>query len=299
MPFDFAPAPKATATDKRRAALVMYHAAALDPAADWRAVADALAACLPALKAAAPAPDLDAAPALEWASYTDAQRKGKGTLFQPGRRAVFTFADGEQITVSLIHRANLALPDWARAARCAVSFYKAKRARNFLRLVAGEVRKRGPYDTAGLPYGNQAESHAEEYANGCAVPAIISATDLGRNVSPDIERCNIETAAMREGPRYLAELLPFALATCDASGWADWAAAWQAAYCHTMAACQRDLDRRKADAPAPTWQADQSAMRDLMPLAQSLGSDWAYRLITCPDKAAWQAEALTALPLAA
>jgi hypothetical protein len=156
------------------------------------------------LKAAAPAPDLDAAHALEWASYTDAQRKGKGTLFKPGRRAVFTFADGEQITVSLIHRANLALPDWARAARCAVSFYKAKRARAFLRLVAGEVRKRGPYDTAGL--GNQA---GRTIRHGCAVPAIIS-QPIWPQLSPDLDRCNRDRRHARRAA-LPGELMPLPL----------------------------------------------------------------------------------------
>ncbi len=331
MPFDFTTAPKATATDKRRAALAMYHAATYDPAlADWRAVADALASVLPALKVAAPAHVQDAAPALEWASYTDAQRRGKGGLFHPSRKAVFRFADGQQITVSLIHRSNLALPDWARAARCAVQFYKAKRARNFLVLI-GQTFKPGLRDAGGPAYGNAVESDAESYANSCEVPLILEARDLARDVTADLDRCNAETAVMREGPRYLAELMPYALASCDESGWADWETAWKLATCTAHMAESRNAgtftheqlavaaainpaiallhsdrlarpwhyEAEPITAPdpcatdtTPAWVADQATLQALMPLAQRLGGDWVFRLITCTDKEAWKADAL-------
>lgn len=239
MAFDFAAAPdleparmilagKAPAADKRRAVLAAFDALNDCPdatATDWRSVAHMLSALLPKPKADAQ-PDLAAASGLEWCSYTAAQAKGNASSFYGQRWASFRFADGQTVTVSMRHKKSLDLPDWHRAARCAVAFYKAARARNFLQLVGGR-------------YGNAAPSLEEIYANGCAVPPIVAAHDLTRDTDADLALCNAATESDREGPRYLSELVS---AACAFDG--DWQSAWQGEKCRLLTALARDRKSR-------------------------------------------------------
>ena len=167
MPFDFT-----IPVTSRETAVAMYHAACDGHATDWRAVAEALFATMPKAKAAAKIkPD-----AAEWGSYSDAQTKGRGNLFHAGRVAEFLFEDGEAIRVTLSHRVGKDVPDWARAARCAVSFWRAK-----------QMSRHGGV-------------FAEEKRVTClSVPAFAAIIDAARNVDPDLDRANSETAAFRMG----------------------------------------------------------------------------------------------------
>lgn len=188
----------------------------------WRDLALALASVVPAPRQAAQA-DPDSG---EWAEYTDAQRRGRAGNFYGGRVAVFRFADGETVRVSLCHKKSLDAPDWARAANCAVAFYKARRTSNFLKLVGGK-------------YGFT-ETHAETYANGCAVPEIVEAVDRFRNVACDVDKANAHTVTRREGPVYLSQLAQIA-ADCDG----DWAQAWKYVRCEYAAAAQSEMPREQ------------------------------------------------------
>lgn len=201
----FANAKGATVAAKRTTLLNAVDLAKDDAFAsvDWRSLALALADALPVPRTAAKA-DPDAG---EWTEYTDAQRKGRAGNFYGGRVAAFRFADGEVVRVSLCHKKSLDAPDWARAANCAVAFYKARRTANFLKLVGGQ-------------YGFT-ETHAETYANGCAVPEIVEAVDRFRNVTCAIDKANAHTLTRREGPIYLSQLAQIA-ADCDG----DWMQAW-------------------------------------------------------------------------
>ena len=124
MPFDFT-----HTVTSRETAVAMYQAACDGDATDWRAVAEALFATMP--KAKAPKAKPDTVPVAEWGSYSDAQNKGRGNMFHAGRVAEFLFEDGEAIRVTLSHRLNKDAPNWERAARCAVAFWRAKVARSW------------------------------------------------------------------------------------------------------------------------------------------------------------------------
>ena len=171
MPLDF------TSPITKSAALAAYSAACESPdMADWQAIAAMLAQHL---QPKARRTKTEAADTGEWCEYTDAQRKGRGGSFLASRRADFMFADGVVITVSIGHRINLDKPDWAKAARCAVSFYKAKR-----------WAKSGGSYWVGISEGERAS-----YA--MFVPEIVEAVDVTRNVTADIAKCNAATIAER------------------------------------------------------------------------------------------------------
>lgn len=170
---------------------------------DWPELVETLANCIPKAKAKAPAHTSG-----EWREYTDAQLRGTHRAFRSGRQAIVRFADGEVLRVQLRHRNNLEEPCWARAARCAVSFYKARRTRNFLKLV----------NEKHSTFGN---SFSENYANACAVPEIVEMTDVSRSVQACVDTANAHTAISREGPRYLSELT-----TLAAEYGGQWSAAW-------------------------------------------------------------------------
>jgi hypothetical protein len=198
MPFDFT-APVS--------ALALYQAALASDAPDWRAVADAFFAEAPKpRKARAKAADDRG----EWADYAD--NKGAANAFHGDRTALFTFADGQEIRVQLSHKKNKAAPDWARAARCAVSFYKARRARQMLKAIDGDDAR----------YGATRLDMIELYCAMCAVPDVVAAVDQARGVSCDIGAANDHTAQARAGEAYMGRLA----APMDAAG-GDVAAAWQ------------------------------------------------------------------------
>ena len=181
MPFDFT-----HPVTSRETAVAMYQAACDGDATDWRAVAEALFATMPKAKAAAKVkPD-----AAEWGSYSDAQNKGRGNMFHAGRVAEFLFEDGEAIRVTLSHRLDKDAPNWERAARCAVAFWRAKVACKLYRM----NRDMRP------GYGSgQLLAECERYADALAVPAFAAIIDVARNVEPDLDRANSETASYRMG----------------------------------------------------------------------------------------------------
>jgi hypothetical protein len=171
MPLDF------TNPITKPAALAAYTAACETPdLADWQAIAAMLAQHL---QPKARRTKTEAADTGEWCEYTEAQRKGRGGSFLASRRADFLFADGVVITVSIAHRINLDKPDWAKAALCAVSFYKAKR-----------WAKTGGYYGLGI-----STSERESYA--LPVPEIVEAVDVTRNVLADLAQCNAATIRER------------------------------------------------------------------------------------------------------
>lgn len=186
---------------------------------DLLEIAEALASVVPKPREPVEAPSNSG----EWAEYTPAQRRGRGSNFHPGRVASFRFADGEIIRVNLSHKATLDQPDWAKATRVAVMFYKARRSRNFLRLVGDKP-------------GCTQLTHAEEYADTCLVPEIVEGIDETRGTKVDVAMANAHTSDRREGPAYLSELVDIA---ADLGG--DWGGAWRAA----RAATYRALDRQK------------------------------------------------------
>jgi hypothetical protein len=172
MPLDF------TSPVTKPAALAAYTAACETPdLADWQAIAAMLAQHL---QPKARRTKAEAADTGEWCEYTEAQRKGRGGSFLASRRADFLFADGVVITVSIAHRINLDKPDWEKAARCAVSFYKAKRY------------------TSGNGFWYSLEiSEGERASYAMPVPEIVEAVDVTRNVLADLARCNAATIRER------------------------------------------------------------------------------------------------------
>ena len=179
-----------TAPSTKASALSAYSAAVASPdMADWQAIAAMLAQHL------APKPkkaiEFEAG---EWCEYTEAQRKGRGGLFHASRCATFMFADGASINVSLCHRMSLDLPDWARAARCAVSFYKAKRSAAVLRAMNNF---RPGYRSGQYHHYMAHDSRADMETRALPVPEIVDAVDVTRNVVADVGRCNAATLADR------------------------------------------------------------------------------------------------------
>jgi hypothetical protein len=178
MPLDF------TNPITKPAALAAYTAACETPdLADWQAIAAMLAQHL---QPKARRTKTEAADTGEWCEYTEAQRKGRGGSFLASRRADFLFADGVVITVSIAHRINLDKPDWAKAARCAVSFYKAKRW--------------AKADVTGDVWAKRYALHisqGERDSYALPVPEIVEAVDVTRNVLADLARCNAATIRER------------------------------------------------------------------------------------------------------
>lgn len=173
-----------TVTEKRAKALEAYEAAQQN-GADWRAIAEMLADVIPKPKPR----KTQTGP--EWCEYTAAQHKGRGKMFHANKSAIFEFADGAIIAAPLRHRCSKPMPDWARAARMAVRFYRVKLARELL-----DVTER----TWGCPNPSREEIHS----TGCRVPEFTDALDESRNVRPDMERLNAATAAFREGHAFMA-----------------------------------------------------------------------------------------------
>ncbi len=174
-----------TATEKRARALEAYEAAQQN-GADWRAIAAMLADVIPKPKAAA-----QAGP--EWCEYTPAQHQGRGKTFRANVSALFEFADGVVIGAPLRHRCSKPAPDWSRAARFAVRFYRLGLARELMGVTGGR-------------WGNVCQGAEEIYATKCKVPAIIDALDESRDVRPDLERINTSTAALREGREFMSDM---------------------------------------------------------------------------------------------
>ncbi len=172
-----------SATEKRAAALEAFSAA--QNGADWQAIAAMLADVVPKAKKAQSGP--------EFCEYTTAQHKGRGAMFRANISALFEFADGTMIAAPLRHRCSNTMPDWSRAARFAVRFYRLKLARELL-------------DVTGGTWGNVCQGREEIYAAGCAVPAIVDALDESRDVRPDLEQINTATAALREGFTFMSDM---------------------------------------------------------------------------------------------
>jgi len=170
MPFDFS-APITSA-----AALSAYRAACEAPdSADWRAVADALAEHFPKPRKVKELPQ-DAG---EWCEYTPAMHKGKGGAFEASRQAEIMFADGAVIRVQLGHKKGKPMPDWARACRCAVHFYRAK--------IMARMRRGFDLDM----------ETSEAYAMAYAVPVIVLGVDLTRAAEVSLTQANAATEALR------------------------------------------------------------------------------------------------------
>ena len=104
-----------TLAEKRADALALFDGAGAG--ADWRSIATALAGVIPRPKSRA----VTAADG-EWGDDGFAARLTK-TNYVRGR-ASFTFADGRCVVVNLLWRKGKKAPDWARAARFAVRFYR-------------------------------------------------------------------------------------------------------------------------------------------------------------------------------
>ena len=169
------------AMQKRVFAIDAY--ASAQAGADWQAIANALAAVIPTPKAAKAGP--------EFCEYTAAQHKGRGNLFHANISALFEFADGVVIAAPLRHRCSMPMPDWARAARFAVRFYRLKLARELL-------------DVTDREWGCLTPCAEEAYATKCAIPEIVAALDESRGVMPDLGQINAATHALREGHEFMA-----------------------------------------------------------------------------------------------
>jgi hypothetical protein len=172
-----------TISEKRAQGLAIYDRAAQhgieSVSESWEEIAAILAGLVPRPK---PKPATGA----EWCEYTPAQHKGRGKMFHANCSALFAFSDGVVIAAPIRHRVNMDMPDWARAMRCAVRFYRLKLAKQLLE------------DTGGS-WGCIRPSREEEYAASCRVPEIVDAVDETRGVVPDIARLNESTADIRNG----------------------------------------------------------------------------------------------------
>lgn len=169
-----------TIAEKRLSALAVF-ANAESGKDTWESAARALAAVMPAPKQRPADPD-----GPEWCEYTAAEHKGRGKLFRSNCSALFEFADGRCVHVPLRHRNSKDLPDWSRATRFAVRFYRLTIAARILELTGGA-------------WGSLGLSREERLANICRVPEIVGAMDESRGVSPDIESANASTAELRDG----------------------------------------------------------------------------------------------------
>ncbi len=170
-----------TATENRAAALEAFSTA--QNGADWQAIAAMLADVVPKAKKAQSGP--------EFCEYTMAQHKGRGAMFRANISALFEFADGTMIAAPLRHRCSRAVPDWSRAARFAIRFYRLKLARELL-------------DVTGRDWGIMGQGREEIYATGCQVPEFINALDESRDVRPDLKRINAATQTLRDGQEFMS-----------------------------------------------------------------------------------------------
>ena len=173
------------ATEKRAAALEAYETAPQN-GTDWRAIAAMLADVIPRVKTSAKAGP-------EWREYTPAQHQGRGKTFRANVSALFEFADGTMIAAPLRHRCSKPAPDWSRAARFAVRFYRLGLARELL-------------DVTGGTWGSVCQGAEEIYATGCKVPAIVDALDESRDVRPDLRKINAVTRSLRKGHAFMADM---------------------------------------------------------------------------------------------
>ena len=114
-------------------------------------------------------------------------------MFLPNLSACFEFADGAIVMTPLRQRRNKPMPDWARAARFAIRFYRLRMAQKL-------------FDITGGHWGGIHPSSEERYSQLCLVPAFVGALDESRNVSPDIARMNAATADLRDGKPFLADI---------------------------------------------------------------------------------------------
>jgi len=170
-----------TATEARAAALAAFNGA--PPGADWKAIAAMLADAIPKPRAKP-----ESGP--EWCEYTQAQHRGRGKVFRANISALFEFAGRQMIAAPLRHRCDKPAPDWARAARFAVRFYRLNLARELL-------------DLTGRDWGNVRQSQEEIYAAGCQVPEFTDALDESRNVRPDLGKLNAATSDLRSGREFM------------------------------------------------------------------------------------------------
>ena len=171
------------ATEKRVAAIEAFNAA--PTGADWQAIASLLAAALPTPKQTKAGP--------EWCEYTPAQHQGRGKTFRANVSALFEFADGTMIAAPLRHRCSKPAPDWSRAARFAVRFYRLGLARELMGVTGGT-------------WGSVCQGAEEIYATGCKVPAIVDALDESRDVRPDLRKLNAVTRSLRRGHAFMSDM---------------------------------------------------------------------------------------------
>lgn len=174
-----------TTTEKRAAALEAYESAQQN-GADWRAIAAMLANVIPRVKTSAKAGP-------EWCEYTPAQHQGRGKTFRANVSALFEFADGTVIGAPLRHRCSKPAPDWSRAARFAVRFYRLKLARELMGVTGGA-------------WGSVCQGAEEIYATKCKVPAIVDALDESRDVRPDLRKLNAVTRSLRRGHAFMSDM---------------------------------------------------------------------------------------------
>lgn len=124
---------------------------------------------------------------MEWGTYTDKQhRNGRGRMWAANNYAEWTFEDGRTILTPLRHHTKKPEPDWQRAARCAVRFYR-------LKIAAALIRRNG--SAWGCPMPGPEERHAAF----CQVPAFARGVDPGRGAEVDVEKANSATHALRYG----------------------------------------------------------------------------------------------------
>lgn len=188
-------------SERRAEALALYDEASANPdSANWQAVADALAAVTPRPKKAEPS-KFNVATGLEWEAYTPAMRRQRGYQYRSARAAKFRFADGVIVRAPLRHHSKRERPDWERASRMAVHFWRTN--------AATAVRRLAKLETWG---------EAERYAKGLEVPPIIGATDETRGSTVDPGQANETTAELRRGnSKFLADVMDVA---ADLGG--DW-----------------------------------------------------------------------------
>ncbi|WP_029002738.1 hypothetical protein [Azorhizobium doebereinerae] len=119
----FTARPARTALERRTVALAAYDAAKLDPVADWRTVADMLAAALPAPRAKGAPAAPEAEPAPEFTAWEDHAIPRNFRSDLPSPVVVFTFADGTEVRAPAVTAKRKPL-NIGRAARVACEFYR-------------------------------------------------------------------------------------------------------------------------------------------------------------------------------
>ncbi len=119
----FATRPARTAVERRTVALAAYDAAKLDPVADWRAIADMLAAAFPAPRAKGAAQEANAAS--EFTAWEDHAISQAYRSDLPSPVVVFTFADGTVVRAPAVTAKRKPL-NIGRATRVACEFYRGR-----------------------------------------------------------------------------------------------------------------------------------------------------------------------------